>query len=185
MRQRAGSGGLLNQRLLGAPVMLSGGPFSSVFNRPTWAPPDHWRVRGSGVWGFPERSKRVQAVLQACRDLGIPVLSRGFFSPANADAYCVKARFLDGGIDGQTGTYLSGPRGVWVHGRKAVQLLAFTIGLKPHPAWLSKGTPATACLNGLLRELELENLEMPSDAFVNLPRRPLVAIATEDDEWTG
>ena len=148
-------------------------PFSSVFHQPRWAPKDRWRIVGSGVMRRPESAANVELVLSACGALGAPYRSRWTGSPANADAYYLKARFLDGGIDGRTGNYWGGQRGVWVSGRKVVALLALTIGLKIKDASLLWGLAPSVAQEALVRELHSVPLVEPADDYVDLPEPPL------------
>lgn len=158
-----------------APV--AGRPFSEVFHQPRWAPKDRWRIVGSGVMTFPEKSPNVKLVLSACGELGVPFRSRGTGSPANADAYYLKARFLDGGIDGETGNYWGGQRGVWVTGRKTVAVLALKIGLKVKSASVLQGLDPSVALEALVRELRSTRLVEPTDDYVDLPEPPQIRMS--------
>ncbi len=147
--------------------------FSEVFHQPRWAPRDRWRIVGSGVTTCPENAPNVELVLSACDELGIRYRSRSSGSPANADSYYLKARFLDGGIDGCTGNYWGGQRGVWVTGRKAVAILALTIGLEIRGASILQGLAPSVALEALVRELRSKPLVEPTDDYVDLPAPPL------------
>jgi hypothetical protein len=74
-------------------------------------------------------------VFAALDALGIPLAMTFSGGPCSADAYPVRATFLDGGLEGQTGNYLCGPRGVVVTGARAVLLLALALGLRVRPGW--------------------------------------------------
>src|SRR5262249_54907046 len=130
-----------------------GKPFSAVFCRLAGAERHTWRVRNSGVQFVPRRSKETRAVLEACSALGIPLEEKSSGSPANADSYTVRATFLDGGIEGQTGNYWYAPRGVWIRGTKAVLLLALQLGLSVRRGWYIEHGLTGATLHSLRREL--------------------------------
>jgi hypothetical protein len=55
-------------------------------------------------------------------------------SPANVDSFHLEAKFLDGGLAGETGNYF-GERGAWIDGPRAVLLIALQLGLKVRPNW--------------------------------------------------
>lgn len=148
-------------------------PFSGVFHQPRWAPGDRWRIVGSGPMSH-RHSPNVELVLSACRELGIRVRCHLTGSPANADANYLKARFLDGGIDGVTGNYWSSPRGVWVTGRKSVAVLALTMGLRVTSTSILQGLAPSVALAALVRELRSTPQEEPADVYVDLPEPPLI-----------
>lgn len=116
-------------------VGWAGKPFSSVFQKPRSAGLARWRIRNSGVMGAPELAQETCAILSACSELNIQVEQQFSRAPGYADSYKLAARFLDGGIEGETGNYMGGERGLWVMGPKSVLLLALQIGLKVRPSW--------------------------------------------------
>lgn len=139
----------------GAPIkpieQFRGRPFSEVFTHPRTAKRNAWRLRGSGVFGPAEYSDTGAAVLAACEHLGIAVSHRSSGSPANADEYRLDATFLDGGFHSQTGNYMGGTRGAWVEGRKAVLLLALTLGVRVRPYWRKLHRLEAATLESLTK----------------------------------
>jgi hypothetical protein len=64
-----------------------------------------WRIVGSGVTTSPRHSKNVNIIVTALEEAGVAVESASSGSPANASAYMITARFLDGGLSGVTGNY--------------------------------------------------------------------------------
>ena len=130
-----------------------GKTFSRMFHRPPGTEPDTWRIRNSGVQSQPHTSEETSAVLEACESLGIGIEHRNFGSPANADSYKIHAVFLDGGLDGETGNYWFGPRGVWVRGPKAVLLIALQLGLSVRHRWYQENGLTGATLDSLKKEL--------------------------------
>lgn len=110
-------------------------PFSAVFTQPRRYPWCQWRIRGSGVHTAPDDAPTTAAVFAACDALGIPLEMTFSGGPCSADAYPVRAAFLDGGLEGRTGNYFGSARGVSVTGPRAVLLLALTLGLRVTPRW--------------------------------------------------
>lgn len=70
-------------------------------------------VRLVGLRASDLKPDHTSAVCKACKELGMEIKSSSSGSPANA-SYTIRAQFLDGGIDGQTGDYWFDTRGVWV-----------------------------------------------------------------------
>jgi hypothetical protein len=136
-----------------------GKPFATVFTGSSKYDPNTWRIRNSGVKSWPGTGRETRAVLEACKLLAIPVKEGGGGSAANASSYAVSATILDGGIEGQTGDYWYGPRGVWVRGPKAVLLLALQLGLSVQESWYRRHGLAGATLASLKRELLIAELE--------------------------
>jgi hypothetical protein len=131
-------------------------PFGAVFAHPRSYPPDRWRVRGSGVHARPDSAPTTAAVLAVCEDLGIATEVYYSTGPCSADSFPVEAKFLDGGLSGETGNYIGGERGVTVTGAKAVLLLALSLGLRVRPAWYAEYGLEGVDLEDLLRELRCE-----------------------------
>ena len=128
-------------------------PFSAVFHLPRGPNTTRWRVRNSGVTGMPCESKETNAVLTACRILGISVREQNWGSAGNANSYKIEAKFLDGGIVGETGNYWFQERGVWVSGAKAVLALALQIGLNVRRSWHESYGLVGVCLEDLQTQL--------------------------------
>ena len=132
----------------------AGQTFSRVFTQPAEADPREWRIRGSGVSGQPDAADTTYAVMKACESLGIDLSGRSMGSPAGADSYHLEAEFLDGGLRGQTGNYFYYPKGVWVHGPKAVLLLLLQLQVKVRPSWLRRHGLESTTLESLRAELK-------------------------------
>jgi hypothetical protein len=132
---------------------FQGQPFSAVFSTSSKYEVNTWRIRNSGVKSRPWASDETRSVLEACQSLRIQVEEWGYGSPANASSYHVKATFLDGGVEGQTGDYWFGERGVWVRGRKAVLLLALELGLSVRPGWYRQHDLVGVTLEALKTDL--------------------------------
>lgn len=84
---------------------------------------DIYRIRGSGVTGDPEDAANTRRIVEQLEGSGIKVERRSSGSPGNADAYILRAAFLDGGLWGMTGNYWMAPRGVWIVGAKAADFV--------------------------------------------------------------
>lgn len=128
-------------------------PLSAVFTQPRRYPWCQWRIRGSGVYTAPDDAPTTAAVFAACDVLGIPFEATFCGGPCSADAYPVRASFLDGGLDGRTGNYFGSARGVTVTGPRAVLLLALTLGLRVTPGWREGYGLAGVTLDELREEL--------------------------------
>jgi hypothetical protein len=117
---------------------LAGKSLTSIFKLEVSEPAPKWRIKGSGVRGWPTDCLLTQVVVDACKGLNISVDEYWMGSPANVDSYHLKATFLDGGLYASTGRYLFSPRGAWITGKKAVLIVAFQLGLKVSQAWLAE-----------------------------------------------
>lgn len=155
-------------------------PFSAVFTQPDTYPSDRWRVRGSGVHTAPDDAPTTAAVFAACDALGISLAMTFSGGPCSADAYPVRATFLDGGLAGQTGNYLCGERGIVVVGPRAVLLLALVLGLRVLPGWRGRHGLTGVTLDDLRDELRDElRRSVPRQAKHNLHGMPLSPFRTE------
>jgi len=112
-----------------------GGSFSSVFEPDTFDAKACWRLKGSGVNGFPQEAPATAECLAICWDLGITIRERNMGSPANASSYEIRCDFLDGGLYAKTGNYFYERKGAWVFGPKAVLLLAEGMGVHVRRSW--------------------------------------------------
>lgn len=108
---------------------FAGRPLTAVFDTAK-GQDGEWRVRGSGVFGPPEICKQTAAIVTACEESGVHVLRGGSGSPANASSYTLEAKFLDGGLQAETGDYWYGKRGAWVNGARAMLFVALTLQLR-------------------------------------------------------
>jgi hypothetical protein len=88
-----------------------------------------WRIKGSGVQGWPTDAPLTAEIKRFLETAGIAVRAHSMGSPANVDSYHLEAAFEDGGLYASTGTYWFGQRGAWIRGRKAVMWLAKQLGL--------------------------------------------------------
>jgi len=139
-----------------------GQPLARVFQEQQ-SHPLLWRIRNSGVQGFPELSAETLAVVQACGQLGIGISRSKTGSPMNADCYRMQVGFLDGLLYSMTGNYWYQERGAWVQGPKAVLVLALQLGLKVDNSWLAKHALAGATLECLREELPVDPDKVPED----------------------
>lgn len=87
-----------------------------------------WRIRRSGVSERPANAPLTGQIIDGLSSVGIEVVQKSSGSPANADSYTVSARFLDGGIDGETRTYIGPPRGVYIDGPRALVFISVLLG---------------------------------------------------------
>lgn len=146
-------------------------PFSAVFAHPSNFPSDRWRVRSSGVHTAPDDAPTTAAVFAACDTLGLPLEMTFSGGPCSADAYPVRATFLDGGLEGQTGNYLCDKRGIEVVGPKAVLLLALTLGLRVRPGWRGRYALISVTLDDLRDELRWSVRTEPQLPLHGMPLR--------------
>jgi hypothetical protein len=114
--------------------------------------PNQWRIRRSGVRAHPFHCAATLAAAQALSDAGIDVYDRSSGSAANADAYFVEARFLDGGLYAETGEYWYGRRGAYIEGVRACYWVASLMGLKIRDEWLTANGLRDVDLDVLARE---------------------------------
>lgn len=96
-----------------------------------------WRVKGSGVHGYPDDAPLTEEIVRSLESSGIPVRSFSMESPANVTSHHLEAKFEDGGLYAATGGYWYGERGTWVSGMKAVTRLAQILELKKIPGHMS------------------------------------------------
>jgi hypothetical protein len=89
----------------------------------------------SGVTEQPYRSKNVSLIVTALEEAGVVVESGASGSSANASAYMISARFLDGGLAGVTGNYFYYARGVFVWGPLFVRYIAEKINARISPRY--------------------------------------------------
>jgi hypothetical protein len=92
-----------------------------------------WRIRGSGVHGYPDTAPLTAAIIDRLEASGIIVKSYSKGSPANVTSYHLDARFEDGGLTASTGCYWFGERGAWIKGAKAIVTLANILALRSVP----------------------------------------------------
>jgi len=86
-----------------------------------------WRIRGSGVTFLPSSAPLTEKIIAGLSEIGVQVSETSSGSPGNANSYEVRAQFLDGGIYGQTGNYMGGSRGVWIHGPRSLAVIAMLL----------------------------------------------------------
>jgi hypothetical protein len=89
-----------------------------------------WRIKGSGVRGFPSDADRTEAVLKILKDAGVPIREYSMSSPCNPSSYHVEAFFEDGGLRAVTGNYWYSERGAWISGEKAFEFIIQKLGLR-------------------------------------------------------
>jgi len=82
---------------------------------------ERWRIAGSGVMGEPTDAPNTEAVVEALRANGVEVRFYSLGSSAGVDSHHLEARFLDGGLHAQTGSYWYGKKGAWIDGPEAVK----------------------------------------------------------------
>lgn len=87
-------------------------------------PGKRWRIRGSGVMSPPMSAPLTGEIIARLSEVGVQVRKTSSGSPGNADSYGLRAQFLDGGINGETGNYMYGPRGVWIEGPRCLVVIA-------------------------------------------------------------
>lgn len=106
---------------------------SSFFSKETTAEgePPKWRIKGSGVRGYPDRAPKTSELIELLIKEGIEVKKYTMGSPANMDSHHAKASFLDGGLNSCTGKYWYGVKGAWISGEKAFQFVVEKLGLTP------------------------------------------------------
>jgi hypothetical protein len=107
-----------------------------------WEPAEgrpRWRIKGSGVKEAPETAPNTSAVVKALERVGLKTRN-GFSGNPIMDvaAWSAECRFLDGGLDAETGNYFNSPRGAWVAGPRAALLVALLLGLRVTPSWLAR-----------------------------------------------
>lgn len=145
---------------LNAPVILRDGPFankpfSRVFTQPGgYQGRDIWRIRNSGIQGWPADAPETAEVVRACEEYEIPVREHSMGSAANVSSYHIEAPFLDGGVIGKTGSYWCEPRATLVCGTRAVLFLALVLGLKVTRRWRRKHQMEDVGLAELTAELK-------------------------------
>jgi len=94
-----------------------------------------WRVKGSGVHGYPNDAPLTEEIVRSLKLSGITVRSFSMGSPVNVTSHHLEAKFEDGGLYAATGGYWYGERGTWITGMKAVTWLAQMLGLKKIPVF--------------------------------------------------
>ena len=89
-----------------------------------------WRIKGSGVRGFPSDADKTKAVIKILKDVGVPIREYTMSSPCNPSSYHVEAFFEDGGLRSVTGNYWYSERGAWISGEKAFDFIVQKLGLR-------------------------------------------------------
>jgi hypothetical protein len=117
------------------PKQFSGRGLTCVFDTAKGCE-GRWRIRGSGVFGWPDQCEQTAAIAAACEELGIRVIRKSGGSPGNANSYTLEAPFLDGGLQAKTGNYWYERRGAWIVGARALLLVALALKLSVSPQWL-------------------------------------------------
>ena len=87
-------------------------------------PGRQWRIKGSGVRGWPHNARATAEVVEALRSVGIDVRSYAEGSAANAGSYHCDAEFEAGRLSAKTGAYWYEPRGAWIEGARALAFIA-------------------------------------------------------------
>ena len=115
-----------------------------------------WRIKNSGVNGYPEDSAETSAVCNACSNLGIKSERYRMGSPVNADSYHISAEFLDGGFYAKTGNYMFDEKGAWVWGAKAVLVISLELRLRLRRTWLKNQGLEQKTFESLKSEIQAE-----------------------------
>jgi N-formylglutamate amidohydrolase len=83
-----------------------------------------WRIRGSGVRGWPHHADGTAEVVEALKSVGIDVRTYSDGSPANVSSYHCEAAFESGRLTAKTGAYWYESRGAWIEGARALTFVA-------------------------------------------------------------
>lgn len=94
----------------------------------TLQPGRRWRIKGSGVSTLPSTAPLTEQVVDGLSSVGVDVTEQSSGSPANVNSYTIRAHFLDGGVEGETGNYIGAPRGVYVKGPRALVFISALLG---------------------------------------------------------
>ena len=103
--------------------------FSALFELVDPAVP-RWRIKRSGVMGWPLDAPLTEAIVDALQGAGVEVKGRSWGSAANVSSYHLEGNFLDGGISASTGTYWLSPKGAWISGKEAMTFVAGVLGIE-------------------------------------------------------
>jgi hypothetical protein len=82
-----------------------------------------WRIKGSGVRGYPSDAKYTNAIIELLKNSNVIVEEYTSGSPVNVDSHHVRAIFLDGGLYASTGNYWYSERGAWITGKEAFKFI--------------------------------------------------------------
>jgi hypothetical protein len=93
--------------------------------------PPKWRIKGSGVRGYPDDAPKTAEVIEALKNAGVEVKMYTMGSPVNMDSRHAKASFLDGGLYSSTGKYWFGEKEAWITGEQAFAFVMEKQGLAP------------------------------------------------------
>jgi hypothetical protein len=93
--------------------------------------PPKWRIKGSGVRGYPDDAPKTAELIEALKKEGIEVKEYSMSSPANVSSRHAEASFLDGGLYSSTGKYWFGEKGAWITGEQAFAFVVEKLGLVP------------------------------------------------------
>ena len=89
-----------------------------------------WRIKRSGVRGLPTEAETTAEIVEALKEMGVPVRVHSMGSPANVDSYHIEAQFADGGLFAKTGSYWYERRGAWIEGPQAVAFVGVSCDRK-------------------------------------------------------